>query len=370
MRRVLRWFVFLIPLMCLAAVALGIWTTITLGESYGSFPEKGIFVEIPRGASVREIARTLEEYRVIRDAFAFEMLARWRRRPLLAGEYKFDQPRSAYDVYDMLAEGRVFQQMIVVPEGKTMLEIAALVEQAGFGTAQEFLAVTADPAMIRDLAPGARNLEGFLFPATYSFPRRTTARGVATAMVRRFREVWGSVPGREQPPRDLSPAQLVTLASLVERETGTANERPVIAGVFYNRLRLGMPLECDPTVIYALQLENRYRGTLYTRDLDFKSPYNTYRNRGLPPGPIANPGEAALRAVLVPEETEYLYFVADAKGSHFFSRTLREHNENVARYRRLIAPSRATQAAPPAKTNPQPAKSANPKKSPRKRSGR
>ena len=155
-------------------------------------------------------------------------------------------------------------------------------------------------------------------------------------MVRRFHEVWSTLPN-DSLPRGFSLEQVVTLASLVESETGVADERPVIAGVFYNRLRLGRALECDPTVIYALELAGKYRGSLFKRDMRFNSPYNTYRYRGLPPGPIANVGEAALRAALEPAKTDYLYFVSDAQGGHLFSRTLREHNANVARYRRLQA---------------------------------
>jgi UPF0755 protein len=204
-------------------------------------------------------------------------------------------------------------------------------------TREEFLAAARDPSPVRDIAPRARNLEGFLFPATYQFPRRVAAGDIVGAMVRRFREVWNSLPERQALPGGFSVEQVVTMASLVERETGIAGERAVISGVFHNRLRRGMPLECDPTVIYALELAGRYRGSLTRADLRFDSPYNTYRRRGLPPGPIANPGEAALRAALAPAQTEYLFFVADAQGGHLFSRTLREHNANVARYRRLQA---------------------------------
>lgn len=325
----------IVILLALAAVAGGAWLWLMLAQPYRSFPSEGVFVEVPRGASVRAIAGLLAANGVARSAAAFEVLARWRGQALQAGEYKFDRPRTAVEVWRMLAEGRIFYQTLTIAEGRTILQIAEIVEQSRLATREEFLAAARDPARIRDLAPHARNLEGFLFPATYQFPRRVAAGDIVAAMVRRFREVWNSLPQRESPPRGFSAEQVVTMASLVERETGIAEERGVISGVFYNRLRRGMPLECDPTVIYALELAGRFRGSLSRADLRFDSPYNTYRRRGLPPGPIANPGEASLRAALAPAQTDYLFFVADAQGGHLFSRTLREHNANVARYRRL-----------------------------------
>jgi UPF0755 protein len=325
----------IVIVLALAAVAGGAWLWLMVAQPYGSFAAEGVFVEVPRGASVRAIAGLLEANGVVRSAAAFEALARWRGQKLQAGEYKFDRPRTAEEVRRMLAEGRVFYQTLTVSEGLTVAQIAGLVEQARLATRAEFLAAAKDPSPVRDIAPHVRNLEGFLFPATYQFPRRVAAGDIVAAMVRRFREVWNSLPERQAPPRGFSIEQVVTMASLVERETGIPGERGVISGVFYNRLQRGMPLECDPTVIYALELAGRYRGSLTRADLRFDSPYNTYRRRGLPPGPIANPGAAALRAALAPAPTEYLFFVADAQGGHFFSRTLREHNANVARYRRL-----------------------------------
>lgn len=325
----------LLVLLALVAVLAGwVWLWLLLARPYQAFPTGGVFVEVARGARLRQIAAMLEEKGVIRSRVAFEVLGRWRGQPLQAGEYFFNRPRTAEEVFRILSEGRIYTQTFTVPEGLTVFEIADLVERSKLAPREDFLAAVHDTSLIRDIAPSARTLEGFLFPATYQFPRRVSAREVAAAMVRRFREVWSTLPNNPL-PRGFSVEQLVTLASLVESETGVADERPVIAGVFYNRLRLGMALECDPTVIYALELAGKYRGSLLKRDLRFDSPYNTYRHRGLPPGPIANAGEAALRAALEPAKTDYLYFVSDAQGGHFFSRTLREHNDNVARYRRL-----------------------------------
>ena len=327
--------IFVFAMLALAAGAAWFWWTLAL--HYQAFPREGLFVDVPRGASVRQIAGLLAEKGVVRSKITFEALSRWRGQPLQAGEYFFESARTGEEVRRMLAEGRIFTQPLAVPEGRTVQDIAALVEQAGLTSREDFLEAARNPSLIRDLAPHARSLEGFLFPATYQFPRRVAGRDIVTAMVRRFREVWASLPEREHLPRGFSIEQAVTLASLVERETGVADERPLVAGVFYNRLHIGMALECDPTVIYALELAGRYAGALSRRDLLLNSPYNTYRHRGLPPGPIGNPGAAALRAVLAPAQTDYLYFVADAQGGHLFSRTLREHNANVSRYRRMQA---------------------------------
>jgi len=361
------WLGLLVTLALLAAIGIALWFTVTLGESFGQFPQQGIFVEIPRGVSLHEIARRLADAGVVRDPWAFEMLARWRGRPLLAGEYRFQRARTSYEVYDILVNGRIYLQSLVIPEGKTMFEIAALVAQGHFGTEEQFLEAARDPALLpRFDKPATGSLEGFLFPATYQFPRRTSPREIAAAMLRRFNEEWKKQRGRDLREK-LSVPELVTLASLVERETRVADERPLVAAVFYNRLRRGMALECDPTVIYALTLAGRYRGTLYRPDMRFNSPYNTYRHRGLPPGPIANPGAASLHAALNPAETDYLYFVADGQGGHVFSATLREHINNVAHYRRLMRLSSPEPVAEPDPPKPAPKPKPAPPSKPQKR---
>ena len=325
MRRVLA--VFLLLLLAGAG-----YFYLALYRPYRGFPADGVYVDIPHGASQRTIARLLGENGVIRSGLAFEALCRLRnRRTLEAGEYFFDRPAKALEIYDMIASGRVFVKEFVVPEGLTMFDIAELAASGGFVSREDFLDAARDSTPVRDLAPDAPSLEGFLFPATYEFPRHMTGKEMTEAMVKKFRQEWASfppVPGRAQ--------DVVTLASLVERETPRPEERPHVAGVFTNRLRIGQPLQCDPTVVYALTLAGAYSGKLSGGDLRFPSPYNTYRNRGLPPGPIANPGEAALRAALAPPPTDDLYFVANTEGGHFFSKTLEEHNRNVARYRKLL----------------------------------
>ena len=327
--------------LLLVAAAVVAWLAWSWNTPYRGFPGEGVYVDIPRGASVQHIAALLEQNGVVRSSMSFEALARWRGRMPQAGEYFFDHARTPVEVFTTLAEGRIYTRRVTIPEGLSMFEIAEQLEREKFTHRENFLAVARDPAQVRDIAPDAPSLEGFLFPDTYAFPRRVTAQEIAQAMVRRFREVWASFPVEGRNPRGLSALRLVTMASLVEEETGARDERPLVAGVFYNRLERRMHLQCDPTVLYALRLAGRPKATLLLRDLRFDSPYNTYRNPSLPPGPIANPGRAALEAALFPAETEFLYFVSDAQGGHFFARTLAEHNQNVARYRRLQAEAAA-----------------------------
>jgi UPF0755 protein len=318
---------------------------------YQRFPSGGVYVDIPHGASRRTIARMLSENGVVRSRIAFEALCRAReRRTVQAGEYFFDHPVTSFEVFDALANGRVYVKELVVPEGFTMFDIADLAASEGFLGRDEFLAAARDPSYIRDLVPEAPSLEGFLFPATYEFPRHITGKDMTAAMVKRFKQVWSGLPPAAQSTPHKTVQDVVTLASLVERETPRPEERPHVAGVFTNRLRIGQPLQCDPTVVYALALAGKSTGKLDGEDLRFDSPYNTYHNRGLPPGPIANPGEASLQAALAPSPTDDLYFVANTEGGHFFSKTLEEHNQNVARYRHLLeqSQSQASGGAPPA----------------------
>ncbi len=336
MRRALLVFAILLIL------AVAGWLTAAYYLPYQAFPVEGVYVDIPRGVSARSAARILAQNGVIRSRIVFELIARNHpRRSLQAGEYFFDHAAKPAEVFWKIAEGRVFTIGVTVPEGLTMFEAADLFDRTGLVTRAAFLAAARDASAIQDLAPGARTLEGYLFPATYQLPHHVTGQDVTAAMVRRFREVWSAlaVPSEPHPVQYSDPLwvpHLVTLASLVERETPVPEERPVVAGVFTNRLRRGMPLQCDPTVVYALEAAGRYTGRLAARDLAIDSPYNTYRHAGLPPGPIASPGERSLRAALEPGVTDYLYFVANTQGGHFFAKTLAEHNRNVARYHHLL----------------------------------
>jgi UPF0755 protein len=259
------------------------------------------------------------------------------RGKLQAGEYRFDKPASVREVLDKIAAGRVYLHKFIVPEGVTVQETAMKWQEQGFGVSTEFLDAAKNSVdLVRDLDSESQSLEGYLFPETYSFPAKTSPRQAIEAMVARFREVIGKLH-RTIPP-DLWPSSLrqrVILASIVESEAAHDDERPLIASVYQNRLQRKMPLQCDTTVIYALERENRYRGTLTLKDLKFDSRYNTYVYPGLPPGAIMNPGYASLLAAFRPATTNYIYFVRTTGGRHIFSETLAAHNFAVAQYRAM-----------------------------------
>ena len=331
MKRFLGWMTLL---LVLAAVAVGGWAYVNLERPYKGYAEAEQFVDIPVGSGTVSMGKRLADMGVIRSAASFR-LAVWMRgagRRLQAGEYRFDQPMTAAEVVDKIARGDVYVRAITFREGLTMREMAAAFESAGFGTAPEFLAAAKNGQLVQDIDPAARDLEGYLFPDTYTLQRRTTPEQLVERMVNRFRKALTPEVQQQAAARGLSVRQLVTLASLVEKETGKAEERPIVAGVYSNRLRIGMGLQCDPTVIYALLLAGRYDGNIRRDDLQIDSPYNTYRYSGLPPGPIAAPGEASLTAAANPADVPYLYFVSRNDGSHVFSSTLAEHNHNVATY--------------------------------------
>lgn len=330
----------LLALLAIAAIGAGAgWLDSQISRPYrGHRPEK-VFIDVPRGSSRWQIAGILRKNDVIRNRLAFALFSAWHfRRPIQAGEYLFDQPVNTRQVFWKMARGQIFVRTILVPEGWTSFDIADEIQQQGFCDRGEFLAVARETSFISDFAPDAHSLEGFLFPSTYEFTRHNSCEQIAKRMVQDFRAVWDSVkpPESQALPDGLTPLQIVTLASLVERETPDAEERPLVAGVFYNRLRRRFPLQCDPTVQYALALAGHPVKDVKPKDLQVDSPYNTYRHAGLPPGPIANPGEASLRAALAPATTDYFYFVANDEGGHSFARTLAEHNRNVARLRRRL----------------------------------
>lgn len=345
-------------ILLLLAGAFAFWLRWEMNRPYRAFSSSQVFVDIPRGTSRWDTASLLQRNGVIHSRLAFYLISeRHRRRSLQAGEYLFQRAQTPRQVFYQIAGGRIYVHVVVVPEGWTMFDIASELARQKLCTKEEFLTVAQSPALVREIAPDAKSLEGFLFPSTYQFSRNTSPQEMAAAMVHQFREEWDklrsiavansliepvreviSSPGREPAtsPQTLSPIQIVTLASLIERETPQPRERPVVASVFYNRLKIGLPLQCDPTVQYALDLEGKPTPKVSAEDLHTPSPYNTYLHRGLPPGPIANPGDASLRAALNPAHTEYLYFVANDAGGHFFARTLEEHDRNVEKYRRLL----------------------------------
>ena len=326
----------LILLLAVAGSAAYVWYS--MEKPYGAFPTGAVFVEIPRGASLRSASHMLQQHGVIRSALAFELYGRYAKRRLVAGEYLFDRPVGGKEVYWKIAKGDVYEQPFTVHEGDTLLDIANNLEASKYMSAAEFLIAANDPKQIQDIAPGAKSLEGFLFPATYGLPHHLTPQDLTTMMVRKFRDALQDLAADRRDPQTPGTPLLsvVTLASLVESETPKPDERPLVAGVYTNRLRMGMWLQCDPTVVYALRLADKYHPPLTLKDLRYESPYNTYMHPGLPPGPIGNPGATALRAALAPAPTDYLYFVANTQGGHFFAATLAEHNKNVAKYHRLL----------------------------------
>ena len=348
----MRFLAILFLVMMLAAGAAAGYLWYSIERPYGSPPAEGVFVDIPHGASQKSISRLLEKSGIIRSSLAFEIYARRHpKRTLEAGEYFFDQPVTGKDVFWKLANGEVYQQPFTVKEGETIFDIARNLEGTKYVSADEFLKAARDATQILDIAPGAKTLEGFLFPATYNLPRNAKASELTTMMVRKFREALQELaPGGT--PAGPSLLQTVTLASLVERETPKPEERPLVAGVFSNRLQKGMLLQCDPTVIYALDEVGRYKGTLTLSDLKYDSPYNTYLFAGLPPGPIGNPSAESLRAALHPAPTDYLYFVANTQGGHFFSATLAQHNQNVLKYHQLLKHQPAEQPVASSITTP------------------
>lgn len=293
-----------------------------------------LLIEIPSGLGPQAIGQKLIAAGVVRDQWTYRV-AIWRSgqaRRLQAGEYRFDRPMSALEVIGKIARGEVDLLPLTFPEGLTLREMARVFETSGFGTATDFLSAASAASLIRAVDPEASDLEGYLFPDTYSLSRHTDAPTLVRTMVDRFVKTLTPEIRAAAQARGLSVRQLVTLASIVEKETGKPEERPVVASVYSNRLRIDMPLQCDPTVIFALLRAGRYTGNLRRDDLQFDSPYNTYRYPGLPPGPVAAPGAASLLAAAQPATTEFLYFVSRNDGSHVFAKTLSEHNRNVQQF--------------------------------------
>ncbi len=326
MRKLFGWFI-------VALVAAVIWVGFVYVLPAG--PSQQMFVDFKNGSSARHIATELKQAGIIRSRWAFLLVHLYRHRSLKAGEYAFDHPDSLSNVYNRIARGDTYARVLTVPEGYNIFDIAAEVEKLGIDSQQNFLEqVRSQVALIRDLDPLAPTLEGYLYPDTYRFARKNKAPDVVAAMVKRFHQEAHQIGLTSDVHR------VVTMASIVEKETAVPDERPLVAGVFYNRLAQHMALDTDPTVIYAALLANRYRGTIYASDLKYSSPYNTYRNQGLPPGPIANPGKDSLLAAMHPTHTDYLYFVSDNEGHHRFSRSLEEHQRNVAEYRRAVGGGR------------------------------
>jgi UPF0755 protein len=362
----LRKIIWLIVIAVVAGAGWFAWAVMTPVEPSGQ-----TFVLLRPGYSTRRIAAELKGAGIIRSEKAFVL---WHyldhRRSLKAGEYLFNRPASIIDIQKRLRRGDVYYRTVVIPEGYTMFDIARVIEAAGLGPAEDFVKVAEnDTALISDIAPGARSLEGYLFPDTYEFSRLMTMQDMAAAMVCQFHVVAQQVglladaqpegvsagrtksghicmivTAQQRDPNDDSSSgsdptpieRAVIMASIIEKETAVPEERPLVASVYYNRLNKKIALDADPSIIYAELLAGTYTGALHHADMRFPSPYNTYRNAGLPPGPIGNPGRSSLEAAMHPAQSDYYYFVADAQGHHRFARTLADHNKNVAAYRKAM----------------------------------
>jgi UPF0755 protein len=345
---------FLLILVLLALLAAGgAWYLLT--TPYG--PQSETFVDVPTGSSTHAIAIQMEKNSIIRTQYAFAMIRlyrTWKGLPttLKAGEYRFDHPATPLEVYSRLDRGDVYTVTLAVPPGYNIFDIAAAVEAAHLGSAADFLAAAREhteliASWLTPNSPKPDSLEGYLFPDTYHLSRHATSLQILTAMTHRFRQALVQLDNEGDRVNDVP--RTVLMASLIEKEVSQDSERPLVAGVFINRLAKNMPLATDPTVIYAALLENRWRGTIYASDLQSPSPYNTYRHTGLPPGPICSPGMASLRAAIHPAQTDFLYFVSDANGHSRFSATLKEHNAAVQSYREAVEESHPAPAAKPSK---------------------
>ena len=320
----------------LGAIAFTLWLVAALYRPYRGYSTEQTFVTIPRGLKIYQIAQILESHGIVSSARIFNTYAQiWPAfTSLKAGEYRFDRPMSLAAVAAKLERGDVYYHRITIPEGLTMEETIAEFERNGFGKWQDLLKLTRDPHLLRGVDSEASDLEGYLFPDTYFLTRDASEAEIIQKMVTNFLKVW--TPERRQQARelDLGTREVVTLASLIEKETRVASERGLVSAVFHNRLRKNMKLACDPTVIYAIKQRKPFDGVIRQRDLELDSPYNTYLYPGLPPGPIANPGVSSIDAALSPADVDYLYFVSKNDGTHFFSAHYREHSRAVRRYQR------------------------------------
>jgi UPF0755 protein len=324
-------FLFVVVVCAALAGVAGWWAWRQMDAPYRGFTSDEVFVDVPQGAGVITIANRLHAAGVIAHPLLFRAAAQTsgKERLLQAGEYRFAEAATPHQVVDRIARGDVYTRAVTFREGLTIWETADVFEAAGFGSRDDFLREAQDPSRIQALDPDARSLEGYLFPDTYQLPRSVGAAGVVDAMVAGFLRAFDEDLRAAARERGMSLREVVTIASLVEKETAHPPERPIVSAVYQNRLKIGMGLQCDPTIIYALRLAGRWNGNLTRENMRIDSPYNTYRYAGLPPGPIASSGRASLEAAVRPSNDKYLYFVSRNDGTHVFASTLAEHNRNV-----------------------------------------
>ena len=314
-----------------------LWIMVEIHKPYQGYPERSRVVQIEQGWALPQISRALHSQGIIRSSSIFQWYIRLAFEPsfLKAGEYQFEGPQNLPGVLEKLRLGQVHHYRITIPEGLALGEIAQRLEENGFGDEEKFLQAMQNIDLLGDWDPVAdQNLEGYLFPETYFFPRGVDEREIVQSMVSHFREIWTQEYSRRAQELEFSIREVITLASLIEKETSLSGERPLVSAVFHNRLRQNLKLACDPTVIYAVNLIKEFDGVINQSDLDLDSPYNTYLSPGLPPGPISNPGLDSIEAALYPADVEYLYFVSTNEASHIFSINYRDHQRAVDKYQR------------------------------------
>lgn len=344
MRRVLFLFAFVAFFFLLGLALAGAWLRSELERPYYGGPAGGAFVDIPRGANTGRIADLLIKSGILRYRMPFMLYLRCldMGRRIQAGEYMFSEPSTPRQVAQRLIRGDVYFRSITIPEGLTARETMELLAKDGLGNLEEMQKALLKTDWIRDLDPGARNLEGYLFPETYRFSRRIGSEAIVKTMVNQFRTEFAGIQAQTPERSGLSVSQIVILASMIEKEVKRPEEGPLVASVLVNRLERKIPLGCDATIIYAMKLAGIYRGNLGKADMKMESPYNSYIHLGLPPGPIANPGALSIRAALNPAKTDYLYYVSRNDGTHQFSRDFRSHLNAVDRFQRSLAGGRAS----------------------------
>jgi UPF0755 protein len=328
-----RWPFFLILTV---GCILGLWfiqlTTFLVIPAQADKIQK--IVDVPYGANLRAVAQVLAGEGIIRNSTYFIIAGKLIgvEKVIKPGEYAMHTRMRPLQILDLLKRGDIYKHPVIIPEGYSIRQIAHLLDDKQLADDQTFIGLTQDLAFIRSLEIQTRNLEGYLFPSTYNIAKGTAPEEIIRMMVRAFQEVYTQELEERAKQLHLTQHQVVTLASIIEKETSVDEERPLISAVFHNRLKRHIPLQSDPTVIYALP---DFNGNLKRVHLKIKSPYNTYRWPGLPPGPIANPGKASLDAAVYPAQVDYLFFVSRNDGTHYFSRSLQEHNLAVSMYQKV-----------------------------------
>lgn len=323
----------ILALVLIPALAFGIFIRKTAEFAHTPTADSGTacIIVISPGENLNRITAKLHDHGLIRSAFMFKMIARYSKldKSLQSGEYRLSPDMSPTMILEALSRGKVHLHKVTVPEGYTLRQIAGLLEQAALGDAADFIDAATDAALVQQKGLEGQTFEGYLFPETYYFPKGIKTLRIIEIMVNHLQAVFSPAWHAQAGQLGLSMHQVLTLASIIEKETGDASERSLISSVFHNRLEKGMRLESDPTVIYGIR---NFDGNLTRTHLRTRTPYNTYVIRGLPPGPIANPGKASIEAALFPVKTDFLYFVSKNNGSHYFSTSFREHNKAVRKY--------------------------------------